>query len=575
MTSPLPLPDLLFHRPRLTVDRAAVEEILGMAALGRSLGTELFDELAAAKMPGDTWSPSFFADDLFLGRLVADVLTLEIAGRSFPVNRPFLTNALGHVPIDRPTIEMRQEILRELDANDDLVEKLELLYIALFDLVSLHRTPSYQTSVDVAAFHLDILRQMRHVVDSMEQNFGVAHSALNRLHQSAVAIHQTDEWKTLAALLEYENGLARLDLEVSVGGDGRIRNFGVKALAENENNRFYRPPMARLADRARLLVRGYPMSSRELMERLINDVYRRLAPHFIPLIQLSGHLEFFLTARSFRAKALSQGLAMTLPEMTDPLADASAEGVDEGLQLEGLFNPLLLANGGQPVASRLGLDHRHPITIITGPNSGGKTRLLQAIGLAQMLGQSGVFAPISSGRLRILDGLFVSLVEDESAEQIEGRLGRELVRVRSLFEEMSPSSMVILDELCSGTNPSEGIEVFEMVLRLLREIEPTAFVTTHFLDFARQLAEGRLEAELEFRQVEIDEQQRSTYQFIEGVADTSLASVTAQRLGVTFDRLAEIIHTRRRAREMATAPVEQTQIDPSLSRPTGNDPRAN
>ena len=68
-----------------------------------------------------------------------------------------------------------------------------------------------------------------------------------------------------------------------------------------------------------------------------------------------------------------------------------------------------------------------------------------------------------------------------------GRLGTELVRLRTLFESVPQGSLVLLDELCSGTNPSEAIEIVSMVLRLLRELEPVAFVTTHFLDFARRL----------------------------------------------------------------------------------------
>jgi DNA mismatch repair protein MutS2 len=136
------------------------------------------------------------------------------------------------------------------------------------------------------------------------------------------------------------------------------------------------------------------------------------------------------------------------------------------------------------------------------------------------------------------NGLFVSLVEEEGASQTEGRLGRELVRIRCLFEEMSRRSMVILDELCSGTNPSEGTEVFAMVLRLLRRVEPTAFVTTHFLDFARSLRDQHTIPGLEFLQVQVDARLESTYQFEPGVAETSLATLTAERLGVTFERLA-------------------------------------
>ena len=86
-----------------------------------------------------------------------------------------------------------------------------------------------------------------------------------------------------------------------------------------------------------------------------------------------------------------------------------------------------------------------------------------------------------------------------------------------------------------------------MVLRLLRKLSPQAFITTHFLDIAKDLEEAPPIDELEFLQVEIDEQQASTYQFVPGVATTSLAVGTAQRLGVDFERLAASIEQRSRS----------------------------
>lgn len=531
----LPLPDLLHLEPHLAIDRRVLEEVLGMAALGRQLGTEFHDLLAAARVPPGAWSPDFFAEDLFLEELISSCCTLELDGRSLPVNHRFLRRVLSHVPGDLETIRFRQAIVREIDERAEIRDAAERLYLALFDLASLHKTPSYQAHVDVAAFHLDILRQAQVVIDLMADAFSQCASGLARLHQSAAAIQKTEVYSTLAALLDYEQHLARLELEVTIGGDGRIRDFAVRKLQENAHNPFFRTPLRRLFDRCRLMFNGYPMSNRELMNRLITEVFRRISPHFVPLVQLIGHLEFYLTARGFRERARRHGLDMVL-----------AEFVEDGapLGIERLFNPLLLGDGSRPVPCDLGLESRHPITVITGPNSGGKTRLLQSLGLLQLLGQSGLYVPAARARLRVARGLFVSLVEDESADQTEGRLGRELVRIRSLFEETEKGSMIILDELCSGTNPSEGIEVFEMVLRLLRDVEPIAFVTTHFLDFARSLQGGRLGGDFEFRQVEVDQQQRSTYQFVDGVAETSLASVTAQRLGVTFERLSEIIRSR-------------------------------
>jgi DNA mismatch repair protein MutS2 len=97
--------------------------------------------------------------------------------------------------------------------------------------------------------------------------------------------------------------------------------------------------------------------------------------------------------------------------------------------------------------------------------------------------------------------------------------------------------MVLLDELCSGTNPSEAIEIVDIVLRLLRQIEPTAFVTTHFLDYADRMQREPTVADLGFLQAEIEEDRGATFRFTPGVATTSLAVGTARRLGVTFDEL--------------------------------------
>jgi len=166
---------------------------------------------------------------------------------------------------------------------------------------------------------------------------------------------------------------------------------------------------------------------------------------------------------------------------------------------------------------------------------------LQALGLTQLLAQVGLYAPVAEARLPRASGMFVSVVNDPQADQKEGRLGSELIRIRRLFEMARGGALVILDELCSGTNPSEGEEIFYLVLTLLKELEPEAFITTHFLSFARRLASEEQALQLAFLQVELDEHQRATYRFVPGVATTSLASQTAARLGVTREELMALV----------------------------------
>ena len=76
---------------------------------------------------------------------------------------------------------------------------------------------------------------------------------------------------------------------------------------------------------------------------------------------------------------------------------------------------------------------------------------------------------------------------------------------------------------CSGTNPSEGEEIVELVIALLNELAPQAWVSTHFLQFAARLQEQRPVDSLRFLQVAMDSHQQPCYTFVPGVATTSLA----------------------------------------------------
>jgi DNA mismatch repair protein MutS2 len=256
-----------------------------------------------------------------------------------------------------------------------------------------------------------------------------------------------------------------------------------------------------------------------------------------PLLQLLGDLELFLCGACMRDLLVARGLPVCLPEWLQESDSAS--------QITDLYNPLLLALDVTPVTCSLSLGPLAVATLLTGPNSGGKTRLLQAVGILQLLAQAGMYVPASAARLARVPGIFASLSQPASAEQVEGRLGTELLRIRMLFERAGPGYLVLIDELCSGTSPSEGEELFRLVLELLEELSPVALVSTHFLKFAAELARDPSLPKLKFLQVELDQSERPTYRFVPGVASTSLARQTAARLGVTREELRALMQRRR------------------------------
>ncbi len=276
-----------------------------------------------------------------------------------------------------------------------------------------------------------------------------------------------------------------------------------------------------------------------MIVRLLDVVFSPFVDAVVTCLALTGPLELYLSGLAFRDFCRKRELEVSLPEIHDGDEDVSPPRI-----LDGLFNPLLFLQDIAPIPCDLPLGDE--LAIITGPNSGGKTRLLQAIALTQCLGQVGMFVPCAHARLVRAPGLFVSLVIEQDAAQKEGRLGTELMRIRRLFEELEPGSLAILDELCSGTNPMEGEAIFEMVVSLLPRLKPQVFISTHFLGLAARLEEKPPVEGLAFLEVELDEEERPTFGFIPGVAKTSLAHRVAARLGVTREELEKLVDEKTR-----------------------------
>jgi DNA mismatch repair protein MutS2 len=376
----------------------------------------------------------------------------------------------------------------------------------------------------------------------MSTGFDTASSGLRRLSELGKYFQEGEPYSSLANLLSYDGRLATLNLKLGIGADGRIRGFDILSVTERTDNPFVGSAWRRWLAKCELFLRGYRFSDQEVMARLIDAVFTGIEDIVIDLIQLVGDLEFYLGALSFRDRALEAGLEVCLPELVSP---------EQPRELLGLFNPLLLMSGVQPVPCDLKSERLASTVLVTGPNSGGKTRLLQSIGLTQLLGQVGVFVPARGGRIALAPALVVSLIEETRADQAEGRLGTELMRIRSLFERLPPGAMVLLDELCSGTNPSEGEEIFELVVTTLARLQPQVLITTHFLTFAARLERERAVPHLGFLQVELGPDRRATFQFVAGVANSSLAGQTAERLGVTREQLMALAEENSRRFQLA------------------------
>jgi len=539
-TQAVPLPDLLCEDAQIRVD---LDDLHNTFAFGFALGTsvESFDRvLASAALPPSTWDRSDFERDIFLEDLVSRALRFRVNGKPQSPCLGYLLRALSEPPRDASCVLFRQHILAELAEKPELRDDFERIYLRLVTMRTLFCSEAGARRSGGTQRRLEILRSVEEIITDLASSFDGATSALSRLSAFGLAAEQNTAFERLSAVLDHERHLGTVDLRIQVGSDGSLRTFEIISIRENKTNPYHHSALGRFFARLRLLFLGYRVTPGEVAEQLLDDVFSSIERFIAALVQLMGDMEFYLAGLGLLGLAKDKGLPVCLPELLPP-------GSTGGMQISRLYNPLLLAGKTRPVPCDLHTGHNDSVVVVTGPNSGGKTRLLQSIGLVQLLGQAGLFVTAEKAVLPQLSGMFVSLIEEAKSDQPEGQLGMELLRIRRLFEELGFNSLVLLDELCSGTNPSEGEEIARLVISLLPELHSPVFLTTHLLSLATHLSEEPPVPHLQFLQVELDHAERPTYAFLPGVAKTSLAHKTAARLGVTLDELSDLITKKKRS----------------------------
>ncbi len=531
--------DLLYTSPATRVSLPLIKRALVFAFSAGDTAGAFERVLENAACGQSTFAPDCFAGDLFIDQLIERCFPIRVQATKYAPCKPYLRRTLTQPPADPVDTKYRQQVLNELEERREYRQAFEALYVELQELRSLLSSGDYSTRMDQNMRRLDILRSLAKIFTTMAKSFEGADSGLGRIREAGKAITTSEGYERLAELLEYEGHLATVDLRVKLGLEGGVRTFTVLAYHENVESSFHTSWLKQAWNRFMMLLRGYRLSQHEMLTRLLDQTLEGVKQDVLPLFQLLGDMEFYLAGLGFTAMARRAGLTPAFPTLIK-----RGEG---DLSLRGLYNPFLLADGVdvRPCDVQAEAD---AIVVVTGPNSGGKTRLLQSVALSQLLAQCGLMVPAAEARVVWTEGMFVSLLDDVSADQHEGRLGMELLRIRRLFEQINVGDMVVIDELCSGTNPSEGEEIFRLVIQLLGDLQPQVWLTTHFLTFAQRLQSGSELRQLRFLQVKLDAHELPTFQFEEGVAKTSLARQTAARLGVTWDELAALVD-RARARQ--------------------------
>ena len=125
---------------------------------------------------------------------------------------------------------------------------------------------------------------------------------------------------------------------------------------------------------------------------------------------------------------------------------------------------------------------KESLMLITGPNDGGKTVLLQSLGIIQLLFQNGMLVPASRGELKIYKQIYSHFPKDENINIGAGRLGEEAGRVSDIIKKLGENSLVLFNEPYVTTSPAEGLDILRMSLNKLNEKGCMILLVTHYLD---------------------------------------------------------------------------------------------
>ncbi len=203
----------------------------------------------------------------------------------------------------------------------------------------------------------------------------------------------------------------------------------------------------------------------------------------------------------------------------------------------------------QIVGNDVSFDDKGRIHILTGPNRGGKTTYIQAIGLLHVLAQTGMYVPADSAALSPVDGIYLHFPAEEKPNMESGRLGEEAGRLREIFGRATRHSLLLLNESLASTSATESYFLARDVVCCLRILGARALYVTHLHELAADCesinsdvpGDSRVQSLISLVE-EGEDGVRRTYQVVPAPPrGQSYAREIARQYGISFEQLQALL----------------------------------
>ncbi|MBD1936139.1 endonuclease MutS2 [Microcoleus sp. FACHB-68] len=282
-----------------------------------------------------------------------------------------------------------------------------------------------------------------------------------------------------------------------------------------------------LNNQMRQLVRQ-EQAEEEAIRRVLSEQVAAVKPDLERLLAIATTLDL-ATARA----RYSLWLEANPPRF---ISRTEEDGKAEIITLRQLRHPLLVwqqqhEQGAPVVPIDLHIQPKIRVVAITGPNTGGKTVTLKTLGLAALMAKAGLFIPAREPvELPWFDQVLADIGDEQSLEQSLSTFSGHIRRISRILEALSEETLVLLDEVGAGTDPTEGSALAIALLQYLAETAGLTIATTHFGELkALKYQDERFEnASVEFDDVSLS----PTYRLLWGIPGRSNALTIARRLGL-------------------------------------------